>query len=492
MKFRTIKFKVIVLYTAIFASFLLVYNGLLYYSLRVTLYNDLDSELTKKVQETKEVIVNYADVLGGDSKSFLFSCRKLIPLKSEYVVSDKAAEIEKEVLLKKESRLGVYYIALFGPDGKLVRASFNLNETSFPGLYKRAGLLISRNNVRELSFFQKKRVRFIEKIFYYKDQGPFVIVVGSSIKPIIGVLENRVRFLILSIPFVLFSVGLIGAVIVKQILRPVIDVASVAKSISEENLSGRVKTEHIDEEMQYLSNAFNDMIERLEKSFKHIAEFSSQVAHELKTPLAIMRGESELALSRDRTDQEYKKVIETNLDEIHRMLKTIEDLLLLTRLEYRPEVFKFEQVNLSEFLNEVYQQVKLLALKKSIKVEAEIPKKEVFVRADRIHLRRLFFNLVHNAVKFNYQNGRIFLSAEYSADKAYVSIADTGVGIEAADLPKIFDKFFYVNRTDENLESGNGLGLSITQTIAKLHQADIDVKSQPNGGATFTVTLPLL
>ena len=147
--------------------------------------------------------------------------------------------------------------------------------------------------------------------------------------------------------------GFFGRVFASRILRPIVEITKTAKKITHEDLHSRVEAKHVDEEMKYLVDAFNDMISRLEQSFRYIAEFSSHVAHDLKTPLAIIRGESDIALRKDRTPEEYKRAIMVVLGESERMLRVIEDLLLLTRLDYRPEIFKFERINLAEFLWEI-------------------------------------------------------------------------------------------------------------------------------------------
>jgi two-component system, OmpR family, heavy metal sensor histidine kinase CusS len=243
--------------------------------------------------------------------------------------------------------------------------------------------------------------------------------------------------------------------------------------------------------MRTLVAAFNDMITRLETSFKHIAEFSSQVAHELKTPIAIMRGEIELALRKERSVDEYKRVLKVSLGEMKRLLKTVEDLLLLAKLDYRPEIFKFENFNALKFFEEISEQTKILASDKDINVSMTIPKGEIIIKGDKLHLRRLFYNILHNATKFTSIGGNIDIVVKVQDNNLLTTISDTGVGILQEDLQKIFDRFFHVEKSDQSSEPGNGLGLNIALSIAKIHQGKIDVKSQPDKGTTFIITLPL-
>ncbi len=193
----------------------------------------------------------------------------------------------------------------------------------------------------------------------------------------------------------------------------------------------------------------------------------------------------------ERDIQEYKRVVEVNLREAGHMFKIVEDLLLLSRLEHQPEAFKFEQIDFSDFLTEIFAQAKKLALAKNINLELNLPDKQVTILADWLHLRRLFINLLNNAVKFTPPGGRITIAAKLKAKELAVSVSDTGIGITPKDIGKIFDRFFHIDPSGYASQGSSGLGLSIAQSIAKIHHGDISVKSQPQKGSTFTVTLPV-
>jgi len=240
--------------------------------------------------------------------------------------------------------------------------------------------------------------------------------------------------------------------------------------------------------MKDLVDAFNDMISRLEGSFKHVEEFSYHAAHELKTPLTIIKGESELILRKDRPPEEYKKALQVVLEESGRMLKTIEDLLLLTKLDYQPSIFKFTAFDFKEFLTEIFEQSRTLAARKDVRMTMDAPSGQFMIHADRLHLRRLFFNIIDNAVKFTPDGGRVDITMTCTGQRIMTVIADTGPGIAEQDLSRIFERFF---RTD-NSELGNGLGLNIAQTIAKLHHGQITVESKLGEGSAFTINLPLV
>lgn len=302
---------------------------------------------------------------------------------------------------------------------------------------------------------------------------------------------NKLFFILVPIPLTLLFGHIIGQIIIGKILKPIKEITDTANNITHEDLSLRVKAENVDEELRCLIEAFNGMVSRLGESFEYITDSSSYIAHELKTPIAIIRGESEFALKKEREKDEYKRVISVNLEEAKRMLKIIEDLLLLTKMNYQPDVLKLEQIDLTQFIQIIYEQAKILASKKNIMVNINIPEGSGMVNADELHLRRLFFNLIDNAIKFTPANGNIRISLKYENQKAAVSIADTGIGIGKENLPKLFDKFFRIEGKVKDSSPSSGLGLSIAQSIVKLHKGEIAITSELGKGSIFTVLLPL-
>jgi len=344
---------------------------------------------------------------------------------------------------------------------------------------------------RDLTF-KKNRIRLVTISFSHEDLPKYMLQVGTSLKPIIHILNNRLFYIAISIPVILLFAAFLGQIFTAGILKPVVEITTTARNITHENLSARVKAEHIDVEMRYLVDAFNDMIMRLEESFKYIMEFSSHVAHELKTPIAIIVGESELLQRKNQGVEEYKRVIDIILEESGRMLRTINDLLLLAKLDFRPDVFKLEEIHFTEFLDEIHKQSEILASRKEIMVTIQIPDEPIYVHGDRLHLRRLFFNILDNAIKFTPQKGKIGLIIRSEDKKVVVTVSDTGIGISKEDLPEIFNRFFRGEKKGTDDESGSGLGLSIALSIAKIHNGEIQVNSEPGKGTTFHVILPLI
>ncbi|MBU0567247.1 HAMP domain-containing protein [bacterium] len=488
MKFASIKFKMAALYTAILGIILIIYSGILYLDLRHTLYSEIDKELKAKAYRISNTLSSCLDLAGDDEGSFAFVVQGVIGLGAWPPDKREIKELEQQWLQAVDKLdLGEDCLNFMDSQGESLASSRNLRQEEILSLFlKKKTKEEGFRNIR----FGKRNLRIISLPFTYKGHKGD-IQVGTSLEPAVSIMKGRFRTLVISIPVALVLTSFIGRFLAIRILRPVEDITKTASRITHEDLSARVKVEGLDEEMKHLASAFNEMILRLENSFKHVAEFSSHVAHELKTPLAIIRGESEVALRRERSIKEYQRVIGANLEETERMVKTINDLLLLAKLDYRPEVFKFEQFDLIPFFKEIYEQSKILAAQKDIAVTLGMPEEPIDINADRLHLRRLFFNLIHNAIKFNSPGGKIDIAINLEDKSVLVSVSDTGVGIAKEDLPKVFDRFFYRETAPADSEPSNGLGLSIAQSIAGIHHGRIKVESQPQKGSTFTVTLPL-
>lgn len=332
-------------------------------------------------------------------------------------------------------------------------------------------------------------------VLYQKCEN-FILVNESIIDESEASLQKKVigMMIIIWVPTIAI-IGLVGSMfflLVRKILKSVENIAVTARNISLKNLSARVTTANLEKEMEYLAQSFNHMLERLEQSFEYIKEFSSSIGHELKTPLAIIKGESEIALRKDRQIEDYRNALNLNIEEANRMIRIVEDLLFLTKLDYSPENIKKEPFDFIQFFTEIRERARMLVSHKQISLSTTMPEISVTVEGNKLHLTRLFFNLIQNAIKFTPSGGRINLTVHTEGDVLRVSISDTGFGISEKDLPRIFQRFFHREKSQSESSNSIGLGLSIAKSIAKFHNGDIEVKSRLGEGATFTVILPIL
>ncbi|HQO38146.1 MAG TPA: ATP-binding protein [Candidatus Omnitrophota bacterium] len=495
MRFNSIRFKISVFYTAILGLILIFYTALTYYNLRYTLYRDLDNDILVKAQEVSSAINSYLAVLGNDQRAFDFAVRRVIRLEGSHSNQDRISEVERAWLAKRDKQnLAQAYINFASVDrSEEVLSSSNLDDFMLKGFLSDIAVAgrraVSYKDVNAGSY--QLRVGSIPFYHNYRKRQVYLIQIGVSRKTVFTILYGRLIFAAVTIPLILLLASFFGGVITDRVLKPIMDITKVASNVTYKDLSIRVKSQRGEEELKYLVNAFNEMISRLDRSFRYIAEFSSNVAHELKTPLTIIRGESDLALMQERDTGEYQRVLKVTLEEAEGMLKIVDDLLLLSRLEYEPSVFNFELFDFVVFINEIFAQARRLAEPKKISVKLACPDKPVVIKADMVHLRRMFLNLLNNAVKFTPAGGTIAITVRHEGRQVHTAVSDTGIGIRPEHLNKIFDRFFHIDAPEKAAPGGTGLGLSIALSIARMHQGDISVESHFRQGAIFTVTLPV-
>ena len=489
MQFNSIRFKATVFYTGILAVILAVFGTIIYVSVSHVLYSDLNSKLEVKAKEIAAILHAYEQLEKLDNHPFGYLLRAMrkngTGIGSERAVLDNLWQEEFKLLNLKSD-----YINIVNANKMTVFSSSKL-KGKVAGLFRGQAPFSLNNIIYKNLIGKENRLRVINYPASYQNV-PLAIQIGTPLDSVISVLSRILFFIIISALALLILTSFIGSFFARSILRPVMSVSSLADKITHKGLKLRIKELQADIEMKHLVSSFNAMIGRLEKSFNHINEFSSHVAHELKTPLAIVKGEMELALDRDRDTEEYKKVFSDSLEEIDRIIKIIRDLLFLAKLDYKSDIFNFEDFDLIQFLTMIHEHSLVLSAAKNIEIKLNLPGRNVFINGDRSHLRRLFFNLISNAVKFTPSSGKIEISVSVKGAHVYVDIADNGEGIAPENLSKIFDKFYRAHKEERTPDSGTGLGLNIALSIARIHNGDIKVKSSPGQGTVFTVILPLV
>ncbi|MDY0262170.1 heavy metal sensor histidine kinase [Syntrophotalea acetylenica] len=302
--------------------------------------------------------------------------------------------------------------------------------------------------------------------------------------------ELRTTMLVFS-PLVLLTVAMMGWFLAGRTLAPVENLTRAMRRINVDNLSHRLPVRSSGDELTLLSTSFNSMLERLEESFRKIKQFSGDASHELRTPLTILRGETEVALRWAKTPEDFRKVLKSGMEEIDRMSRIIEDLLLLAKSEGGEKPLAIREMSLSDLLQELYLQGRSLAQPKSIDLVLH-PNvtEEIRILGDKMRLRQVFLNLIANAVNYTPDGGRVEIALSVNDDDAIVTVSDTGIGIPAEHLPHIFDRFYRVDRARNRDDGGTGLGLAIVDSFVKAHGGQVEVTSEPGEGSVFTVFLP--
>lgn len=316
----------------------------------------------------------------------------------------------------------------------------------------------------------------------------YLIQVRVPLSPVRAELSGLSRILLTSVAVTLLVASWASLIFVLLTLRPVDRIVRAIRGVRADNLSVRVQVPRTNDEIQRLAETFNDLLARLEKSFTAQKQIVQDISHELKTPLTVLRGQIEIALKHDRTVREYRDVFEANLVEIERIRRIIHGLLMLAKLDSDRVGLQLGRVDLREIAASTLEDVKMLAGARRIDFHLECPG-ALSVRGDAVYLKRLLSNLIENAFKYTPEGGRIDLEVAARPDGAQIRVRDTGVGIDPADLPHVFERF-YRARNRKNRDDSFGLGLSIVRSIVELHRGRIQVESRQGTGTEFIVTLP--
>ena len=289
---------------------------------------------------------------------------------------------------------------------------------------------------------------------------------------------------------------LVGYQIARRGIRPVREMAMTARHISSTNLNERIQPEGYPSELASLAATFNQMLDGLQESFERISRFSADIAHDLRTPVNNIRGEAEVALVRARSAGEYRDVIESCLEEAVRLSDLIGDLLFLARAESPLTELRCERLDVGELLGGVREYYEASAADGGIALTATAADEPVIAQLDRTLLQRAVGNLVSNALAHTPPGGAVVLATRTDfSNKGFstirIEVSDTGDGIPAEALPKVFDRFFRVDSSRSQGSGGTGLGLAIVQSIAQLHGGNVEIASKVGQGTRVTLRLPM-
>lgn len=313
---------------------------------------------------------------------------------------------------------------------------------------------------------------------------------GESLVPALAELR-RVLFSLAAGVIVTAGVALAGGmVLVRKVLKPVADITDKAESITSHNLSERLPVVPTGDEFEQLSRSLNRMIHRLDEAFQHNRRFLADASHELRTPLTILRGELEQMMEHPPAPAKAASALASMLEEVERLGRIVETLFELSRLEAGDAHTKNTRFDLAKLSGDTAEQLVLLARDRGLSIACETSE-PVYVQGDRARLKQVVVNLLDNAIKYTPEGGRVTLSVHARTGEAICEVADTGIGIPAEALPKIFDRFFRVDEARSRDAGGAGIGLAIVKIICAAHNGRVEVESEQGRGSRFRVHLPL-
>jgi two-component system, OmpR family, sensor kinase len=315
-----------------------------------------------------------------------------------------------------------------------------------------------------------------------------VVQVGISLENMMKTLRRFDLIMAAVFPLGLLLAGGGGWLLARRALKPVDSMTQAVRRISGEHLQERLPETGSGDELDRLANTLNEMLGRLEDSFRQVRQFSADASHELQTPLTILKGEIEVALRSSRSPEEYQRVLYSCLEEIERIGRLVGGLLLLARADAGVLRLDLQPVDLPELVTEVVTRMRRLAEEKSIRLRPDFTE-PVSIQGDKEHLQRLLLNLVDNAIKYTQPGGLVTVSLKGDDHQVSLSVTDTGIGLKPSELDQIFTRF-YRSAEAKSQGGGAGLGLCLVRSIATAHGGSIEVDSTPGQGSTFTVVLP--
>lgn len=293
---------------------------------------------------------------------------------------------------------------------------------------------------------------------------------------------------------VLFPLVLAGALaggwwLAQRALRPVGAMTREARSINSNDFAARLSVPATRDELQELAEAWNELLGRIEASVHTITRFTADAAHELSTPVAVIRTSAELALRHTRNPKSYRQTLESIQHETEEMTELLDRLLLLARGDAQQWQFQFDTVFADDLLRGLTAVITSLAESKQIALDLSITSQPAMIWADESAIRRLVMILADNALKYTPSGGRIAIGMSTSETSCILEVTDTGCGIPAEDLEHVFERFYRADRARTG-GTGVGLGLAIARTIVEAHHGTIQASSAASGGSVFRVVLP--
>jgi heavy metal sensor kinase len=324
-----------------------------------------------------------------------------------------------------------------------------------------------------------------------EDGETFFVVVGQSLKELHQAQRQLLLLLAISNPVALVLASLGGLLLANKALKPVDRITRAVAAIGRGNLSERVEEPRTRDEIGRLAATFNEMLSKLEQVFTRERRFTADASHELKTPLAVLRGDIEVALRRERTTDEYRRVLASSLEEIARLTKLTDDLLTLARSDAGEVMLELEPVSLDRLASEAHSFLQPLADSARVALDYSPSPSPVVIEGDQKRLKQLFVNLLDNAIKYTPAGGSARLALNSEDGAAVIDVSDTGRGIPSEALPHVFERFYRQSDPGDGRVNGFGLGLAISKWIVEAHGGTIEVDSRPGSGSRFTVRLPM-
>ncbi len=407
-----------------------------------------------------------------DAQLALLSIDAVVDLKgAEYIDAKSLADELRDEFALKSLELKIIY---YDTQTKSIEHE-TLSTKTFKELFDIP--LDEMGHLYSVYYFTKDSYRVSSMLLYQDDNLKIFFQLATKNLNTTPYLETLKKSLFVLVPLLVLFLLFIANILLSKSLNPVKATVDRVNTISANELSQRLSSKDAPLEIKALIDTFNALLDRLEKTFDRISTFSADASHELKTPLTVIRGEAEVALRKERSQQEYQQVLKDIVQESTSVQESIEQLFLLTKKDTKELSDNFQELYLDEILGELLVSLHNEAMKKSIKLRLEnIVPATIF--ANENLLKIAVSNLIRNAIIYSDEGSEIIFSLTKESDTSYcLCIEDKGCGISEEDLALVFERFYRVDKSRSRQKRGTGLGLAIVKMILDLHHYTIDIQS---------------
>lgn len=454
--------------TLVYAVVLAIMLTAVGYAYHATLKGTLEATATDELEDKARALHGYLRFAGGG-----------VTLEYDRDDADEAAFIADATR---------YYQVYDSVSGALLLQS--------PGL-ESLGLKYTATEVREIRGSpgirdvqtDRGRLRLTSTVLPGPDGRPYLVQVGTLLDRLDTSLAEFDRVLAIRTAGGVVLAALLGLVFAGWALAPLKRLAGHAQRIDITNLRARLPLRGAGDELDALAAAFNQSLARLERSVNDMRQFSAAVAHEMRTPLAILRGEAEMALAAPASDDVVRERLASQIDEYDRLTRLINQILMLARAEAGELKVRRAPLDLSALATEVREQIEPLAEAKGLSLVERV-EPAIFIDGDRGWLERLLLILLDNAIKFTPPGGHIVIGVTRDGHDVVLSVADTGVGVAPDAIAHVFEPFYRADAAQSRHGEGAGIGLALARWIADAHGARLNIASSVGMGTTITLTVP--
>lgn len=424
-----------------------------------------------------------------EERDLLYQANKIaVMIQEGYYLSNKDQQRELLSILKEKSTDEDFRVLIIDDNGLVI---LDTNNTDIGKTFLTSEVLLALDGKNASNYYKDKGViyasSYIEEPITYKKGVVLLISSFEKSEMLIGGVSQKWLALTVAVSIV---IGVIVFFASGILINPLKKILKSINEIIDGQLHQRVEINGHNEIAQ-LSEAFNDMTEKLEQIDTSRQEFVSNVSHELKTPLSSIKVLSDSILLQEDIEKEvYIEFLQDINSEIDRMTEIVNNLLALVKLDYREAGLNIVETDLNKMLDDILKRLSPLAEQKNINLSKDYLK-NITVDADEMKFSLAISNLVENAIKYTNEEGSVKVTLDCDHQNAFITVTDTGIGINEEEQTKIFNRFYRVDKTRDRETGGTGLGLSITHSTVILHKGSIKVSSKEGEGSSFIVRIPI-